>query len=184
LRSSSRKTRVHKQGDVKSDVGVEKRTKSPALDAQSAVADLAARLACLPPEVLAALHALFSGTYMARAQAARASNYLLESVGQKELITAIENGAAGKVAAGSGAFAKVTASMAARDTRAVRDAGVTPREAQVLRHIALGLSNDETARSLEISIETVKEHVQNIPRKLKVRDRTQVAVSAVKASVV
>jgi len=61
LRSSSRKTRVHKQGDVKSDVGVEKRTKSPALEAQSAVADLAARLACLPPEVLAALDALFGG---------------------------------------------------------------------------------------------------------------------------
>ena len=52
------------------------------------------------------------------------------------------------------------------DTRAVRNAGVTPREEQVLRHIALGLSNDEIARSLDIIIETVKEHVQKILRTL------------------
>jgi DNA-binding NarL/FixJ family response regulator len=130
------------------------------------------------------LSALDNPTYMARAQAAGASNYLLESVSQKELVTAIENAAAGKVAAGSGPFAKVTASMAARDTRAVRDAGVTPREAQVLRHIALGLSNDEIARSLEISIETVKEHVQKILRKLTVSDRTQAAVWAVQSKLV
>ena len=70
------------------------------------------------------------------------------------------------------------------DTRAVRNAGVTPREEQVLRHIALGLSNDEIARSLDIIIETVKEHVQKILRTLAVNDRTQAAVWAVKASVV
>ena len=137
----------------------------------------------LPATKLVLLSVLDNPTYMARAQAAGASNYLLESVSQKELVTAIENAAAGKVAAGSGQFAKVIASMAARDTRAVRDAGVTPREAQVLRHIALGLSNDEIARSLDISIETVKEHVQNLLRKLAVSDRTQAAVWAVKARV-
>jgi DNA-binding NarL/FixJ family response regulator len=61
---------------------------------------------------------------------------------------------------------------------------VTPREEQVLRHVALGLSNDEIARSLQISVETVKEHVQNLLRKLAVNDRTQAAVWAVKSGVV
>jgi DNA-binding NarL/FixJ family response regulator len=130
------------------------------------------------------LSALDNPTYMARAQAAGASNYLLESVGQKELATAIDYAVSGKPALGSGPFAKVTASMLARDTQAARDAGVTPREEQVLRHVALGLSNDEIARSMKISVETVKEHVQNILRKLRVRDRTQVAVWAVKSKVV
>jgi DNA-binding NarL/FixJ family response regulator len=138
----------------------------------------------LPATKFVLLSVLDNPTYMARAKAAGASNFLLESVGQKELVTAIENAATGKAAAGSGPFAKVTASMAARDTRAVSDAGVTPREAQVLRHIALGLSNDEIARSLGISIETVKEHVQNLLRKLAVSDRTQAAVWAVKSGVV
>jgi DNA-binding NarL/FixJ family response regulator len=71
-----------------------------------------------------------------------------------------------------------------QDSRAARTIGVTPREEQVLRHVALGLSNDEIARSLEISVETVKEHVQGLLRKLGVIDRTQAAIWAVKSGVV
>jgi DNA-binding NarL/FixJ family response regulator len=138
----------------------------------------------LPGTHCVLLSALDNPTYMARAQAAGASNFLLKSVSQKELVTAIQNAAAGKPASGAGPFAKVTASMAARDARAARDAGVTPREEQVLRHIAFGLSNDEIAQSLDISVETVKEHVQKILRKLDVNDRTQAALWAIQNGVV
>ncbi len=137
----------------------------------------------LPATKFVLLSALDNPTYMARARAVGAANFLLKSVGQKELVAAIQNAAAGKPAAGAGPFAKVTASMASRDARAARDAGVTPREEQVLRHVAFGLSNDEIARSLEISVETVKEHVQNLLRKLAVNDRTQAAVWAVRSGV-
>ena len=57
---------------------------------------------------------------------------------------------------------------------------LTRREYQVLRHLAFGLSNREIGKSLNISIETVKEHVQNILRKLDAADRTEAAVWAVK----
>jgi len=57
---------------------------------------------------------------------------------------------------------------------------LTPRETQVLRLISVGLSNQEIADSLTISVETVKEHVQNMLRKLQVNDRTQAAVWAVR----
>ena len=57
---------------------------------------------------------------------------------------------------------------------------LTPRETQVLRLIAMGLSNREIADSLEISVETVKEHVQNLLRKLSLNDRTQAAVWALR----
>jgi DNA-binding NarL/FixJ family response regulator len=60
------------------------------------------------------------------------------------------------------------------------DVPLTPRETQVLRLVAMGLSNQEIADSLEISIETVKEHVQNLLRKLSVNDRTQAAVWAIR----
>ena len=53
-----------------------------------------------------------------------------------------------------------------------------------MRHVALGLSNREIGRSLEISIETVKEHVQNVLRKLEASDRTEAAVWAVKKGLV
>ena len=61
---------------------------------------------------------------------------------------------------------------------------MTNRELQVLRHVALGLSNREIGRSLGISIETVKEHVQNILRKIDAADRTQAAVWAIKKGLV
>ena len=130
------------------------------------------------------LSALDNPTYMARARAVGAANCLLMGFSQKELVTAIENAATGKTAAGSGPFAKIAASMEPRDTRAARDSGLTPRESQVLSHVALGLSNQEIARSLEISVETTKEHVHNIFRKLAVNDRTQAAVWAVKSGVI
>lgn len=119
---------------------------------------------------------------MARARAVRAANCLLTSVSQKELSAAIENAAAGKPA--SAPFATVAAAMEPRDAWAARDSGRTPRESQVLSHIAFGLSNDERAASLAISIETVKEHVQKVLRKLAVNDRTQAAVWAVQSGVV
>ena len=57
---------------------------------------------------------------------------------------------------------------------------LTPRETQVLRLITMGLANQEIGDALEISVETVKEHVQNLLRKLSVNDRTQAAVWALR----
>ena len=123
-------------------------------------------------------------TYMARARAVGAANCLLKDVSPKELVTSIENAANGKPVSASARFAKVAASMEPRDGRAARDSGLTSRESQVLSHVAFGLSNNEIARSLQISVETVKEHVQNLLRKLAVRDRTQAAVWAVKVGII
>ena len=53
-----------------------------------------------------------------------------------------------------------------------------------MRHVSMGLSNREVGKSLGISVETVKEHVQNILRKLDVNDRTQAAVWAVKKALI
>ena len=60
------------------------------------------------------------------------------------------------------------------------DIPLTNREFQVLSHIAVGMSNREIGKSLTISVETVKEHVQNVLKKLEVNDRTQAAVWAIR----
>jgi DNA-binding NarL/FixJ family response regulator len=57
---------------------------------------------------------------------------------------------------------------------------LTRRENEVLLQLALGLTNKEIAQALHISYETVKEHVQHILRKIRVTDRTQAAVWAVR----
>ena len=133
-------------------------------------------LKTLPATSLVLMTALDNPTYMARARAVGAAHCLLKDVSQKELVAAIENAAAGKPASGSGKFGRVTASLAAREKGPALDAGLTPRESQVLAHVAYGLSNDEFSHTLGVSVETVKEHVQNILRKLAVNDRTQAAV--------
>ena len=147
--------------------------------------ELVKKLAKSVPETkFVFLSASDNPTYMARAKAAGAANFLLENASSRELVTAIEHAAAGKARSGSGLFATVSASMEPRDARAARESGLTPRESQVLSHVAFGLSNEEISRSLGISIETVKEHVQNLLRKLAVNDRTQAAVWAVQSGVV
>ena len=61
---------------------------------------------------------------------------------------------------------------------------LTQRESEVLKQLALGLTNKEIAQALHISYETVKEHVQHILRKIGVTDRTQAAVWAVRKQLV
>ena len=55
---------------------------------------------------------------------------------------------------------------------------LSPREEEVLREIARGLSNKEIARTLDIAETTVKIHVQHILRKLGLSSRVQAAVYA------
>ena len=55
---------------------------------------------------------------------------------------------------------------------------LTPREAEVLRLVARGRTNQQIARALSISASTVKRHVERIIAKLGVRDRVRAAVRA------
>jgi len=121
-------------------------------------------------------------TYMARAAAAGAQAYLFEGSTGREILETVRNAAARKPPSPSSGYGKVLASMRDRTSNPALE--LTPRELQVLRHIGYGLSNEEIARSMGISVETIKEHVQNILRKIAMKDRTQVAVWAVRGGVV
>jgi DNA-binding NarL/FixJ family response regulator len=126
------------------------------------------------------LSAFDNPTYVARAVAAGAHDYLLKTISRADLIAAVTSAAAGEHATRSGELRRVAGQMSHRDKQPVAGVPLTPRETQVLRLVAMGLSNQEIADSLEISIETVKEHVQNMLRKLGLGDRTQAAVWALR----
>ena len=120
-------------------------------------------------------------TYVARSVALGATDYVLKDSGRGALITAIKRAASGEPPSEDSILHHVKDTMSRRRDRVDRDeVPLTSRELQVLRHVALGLSNREIGKSLGISIETVKEHVQNILRKIDATDRTQAAVWAIK----
>jgi len=124
-------------------------------------------------------------TYVARSVAMGASDYVLKDSSREDLIAAITRAASGESPSEDSILHRVKDTMSRRRERVDRsEIPLTNRELQVLRHVALGLSNREIGRSLGISIETVKEHVQNILRKIDVADRTQAAVWAIKKGLV
>jgi DNA-binding NarL/FixJ family response regulator len=123
-------------------------------------------------------------TYVARAVALGAAGYLMKGATKEEIVTAISRAHTGLPPETDSLMGKVRNTMARRRPTYDEDIPLTNREVQVLRHVALGLSNREIGRSLDISIETVKEHVQNILRKLEAGDRTEAAVWAVKKGLV
>jgi DNA-binding NarL/FixJ family response regulator len=126
------------------------------------------------------LSAFDNSTYVARAVSAGAHDYVLKTASRKELLEAIGGAAKNAAPSRSGEFRRIAGAMAKREAPTTTDVPLTPRETQVLRQVALGLSNREIADALEISIETVKEHVQNLLRKTALDDRTQAAVWAIR----
>lgn len=58
---------------------------------------------------------------------------------------------------------------------------LTEREVQVLNLLMLGYSNTQIAKILDITLHTVKAHVQAILQKFKVKNRVQAAVIAAKS---
>jgi DNA-binding NarL/FixJ family response regulator len=127
---------------------------------------------------------MFSGfdnpTYIARAVALGASAFVLKGYSKEKLLEAIRAAAKGENSWTREELRRVTGALATPRLNSDVDVPLTQRESEVLRQLGLGLTNKEIAQSLDISYETVKEHVQHILRKIGVTDRTQAAVWAVR----
>lgn len=137
-----------------------------------------------PDQRVVVLSTYDNPTYVARAVTLGACDYVLKGSSRSELIAAITAATQGLPPTKTGELRRIQNAMANRQPSEDEGVPLTQRELQVLRHIALGLSNKEIGMSLKISVETVKEHVQNILRKIAVVDRTQAAVWAVRRGLV
>ena len=119
--------------------------------------------------------------YVYEALRAGASGFLLKDAPAAQLLNGIRT-----VASGAALLApEVTRQLVGRYAARIRptesapgDTTLTPRELEVLRLIANGLSNSEIAATLVISQETVKTYVSRILTKLDLRDRVQAVVYA------
>ena len=128
--------------------------------------------------------------YVYDALRAGASGFLLKDVTAERLFDAVRVIAAGDALLAPaitrrliGEFA-LLGPKAETAPRAAAFAALTPRETQVLRLVAEGLSNPEIAARLVVTDETVKTHVSRVLSKLGLRDRTQAVVAAYESGLV
>jgi DNA-binding NarL/FixJ family response regulator len=126
--------------------------------------------------------------YVYDALGAGASGFLLKDVTAETLFDAVRVVAAGDALLAPGVtrrlvseFARLRPSLPPRP-EALGE--LTPRETEVLRLVAEGLSNGEIAERLVVSDETVKTHVSRVLSKLGLRDRTQAVVVAYESGLV
>ena len=169
-------TKKHKPDVVLLDIRMH-----PGMDGLTALEKIRADM----PNVRCVMLSTFDNpTYVARAVASGAHDYMLKGCNRQELIDSITGAATGQLPMRAGELRRVATTMANRVATPDPDIPLTQREMQVLRHMALGLSNKEIAKSLTISLETVNEHFNKILRKLVFSDRTQAAVWAVRRGIV
>ena len=145
-----------------------------------------------PPKVLI-LTTFDLDEYVFDALRAGASGFLLKDVTAERLFEAVRVVAAGEALLAPAVtrrliseFARLrpTAGAAGAAARPGALAALTPRETEVLRLVAEGLSNTEIAGRLVVTEETVKTHVSRILAKLGLRDRTQAVVVAYESGLV
>ena len=107
------------------------------------------------------------------ALAAGASGYLLKLVPRPELLEAIQRVHAGGSPMTSHIARKVVQSFRQPAPMGAETTKLSPREQEVLEYLAKGFLYKEISRALDISYDTVHNHIRHIYEKLHVRSRTQ-----------
>lgn len=143
-------------------------------------AEATARLRSEPdaPEVLV-LTTYDTDADIVRAVESGARGYLLKDTPPAVLADAIRRAALGETV-----LAPLVAARLAERLRAPAPVELTPRELDVLRAVARGLSNSEVGRELFIGEATVKTHLLRIFSKLEVTDRTAAVTAAYKVGLI
>ena len=134
----------------------------------------------LPDVEVVALTSVLEDKAVYGAVRAGAIGYLLKDTQADELCRAIKAAAAGQVQLSPQAALRLMREVQVPES----PEKLTPRETEVLRLLAQGMSNKEIGAALVIGVKTVKTHVSNVLSKLGVPSRTQAALYAVRIGLV
>jgi NarL family two-component system response regulator LiaR len=98
-----------------------------------------------------------------------AAGYACKNWSSRQLVSALEQVVAGRHLGGH----VVTPARIAAGPDDVAEAGLSPREVQLLRLVAQGLSNADIATEMTVSVNSVKSYIRSAYRKIGVTRRTQ-----------
>jgi DNA-binding NarL/FixJ family response regulator len=122
--------------------------------------------------------------YVYDALTAGASGFLLKDVRANDLAEAVRTVARGDALLAPRITRRLIAEFSRQRRPVPTGSPLTPREVEVLRLIARGLSNAEIAADLVVTEHTVKTHVARLLAKLGLRDRTQAVIHAYESGLV
>ena len=116
--------------------------------------------------------------YVFGALRAGASGFLLKDATPDALINAVRTVAAGQSLLAPSAVTTLVERWLPTETPRGNVAGLTPRQTQILRLVARGLSNEQIEQELHISHATCKAHFSALLSRLQARDRAQLVIAA------
>ena len=136
------------------------------------------RILARQPEVAILMLSMHSeDTLVRQAMEAGAKGYVLKNAMDLDLVSAIKKVAEGKTVLDP----QITRSG---NLKGERDAGLTPRELEILQHIVAGKSNKQIATELNLSVNTVSVHRANIMDALGIHKTAELVVYAIRNGLV
>jgi DNA-binding NarL/FixJ family response regulator len=164
----------------------------PTMDGVEATARLTAEASDGPVPRVVILTTFDLDEHVYDALSAGASGFLLKDVTAERLFDAVRIVAAGGALLAPKVTRRLIAEFVRQRPRPAAEpsrgealiGALTPREVEVLRLVAEGLTNAEIAGRLFLGEETVKTHVSRVLRKLGLRDRTQAVIAAYETGLV
>jgi two-component system, NarL family, response regulator LiaR len=122
--------------------------------------------------------------YVLQALQAGARGYLLKDSPKEAIVSSIQAVMAGERVIASAVANRVLDMLTGVSTGKEFYDGLTRRELEILRLIATGMANKQIAYRLKISEKTARNHVSNMYEKLRINDRAQAALYAVRKGLV
>lgn len=135
------------------------------------------------PEVAVIILSSFSGdAHLIQALEAGASGYVLKDTNVATIVNSML-AIAGGARVMSGAIADRLLGMVSSKPRESYD-GLTAREVEILKLVAIGLANKQIAYRLKVSEKTVRNHISNMYEKLGIQGRSQAVIYAAKKGLI
>jgi len=137
------------------------------------------------PEVKILILTTFdTDSYVLQALRAGASGYVLKDAQIDSIVSSILAVISGERVMASAVANRVIDMLSGNSTQKEFYDGLTAREVEILKLIAMGQANKQIARRLDISKKTVRNHVSNMYEKLHINDRSQAVLYAVRKGLV
>lgn len=146
----------------------------------------AARIICTrwPKNKVLILTTFNDDQYALEALKIGACGYMLKDAEPELLIRSIRSCLSGGLFLHDNVAAKVIPLLLKHTVETKVDTSITPRELIIIRLVGEGRNNQEIANQLGLSVGSVKNHVSQVMSKLELRDRTQLAIYAIRHNVV